>query len=880
MVFEDLLRELGSSEYPELRPTQSKMLAKYERLLTAGGAVPKNDAAIEMPSGAGKTLVELLVAEYFRRRKQSVVILTGTKQLAHQVQEDSRDLGVDTVLFEGRGATWSQADLQKYRSARAVAIMNYWAYFNSSPRPSPPHVLIFDDAHLAEGPIGDMFSVSVDKSLREDLFNQIIDLVITSAPNRYAALVDIRRHDLRPKAPTLVTFFDWLRIREAVLPLLDTAAKEEDAEDGLRFTWSGLRNAANALAMYVTHSHIHFRPIVYPSQDIGHFSKPTHRLYLTATFGDPQDFRRRLGLPDLTFLRPDDPEPAERGRRFVVFFPSREDGLDREKVLRTGTNLLWPAARRRLWLCSSRREAEQWKAWVPPLKGGTTDHIFELRGGAEDQLEKFLQARLGHLFVAGRYDGIDFPGDQCRLAFIPSPPVATDVQEEFFSTHLRDAKFLKSRFSQRVAQALGRCNRNSADFATYVFLDSKFERYFGGNDPEYLELLPQDIQPEIEAALAAMDSGFGAVCQEAAHFLFGQFDSWDRRVEEFAESRHSGLVPSENVETVNHEIAGWLALWRGDAARAAKIFEKWESSLDASGTSGPLAFARYARAWAEFRCHAELGDQTAVSRAASFMEAAAWVGPSSWFTAIVRSAGMEMSQRTAPRPSTRTVTHLPPYSEAILEAWESLLFEKGTKPQSLVRSLDSIAESLVSPQHDRVAEAMVSLGEFVGFESYRPAGQGVTDAVWKFSFGPKLVFSFEVKAELDGRPVAQRDIDQAHGQGRVISDSFAPDGYSCHSFIVASTDRLEPGLVSRLGNVRCVKQQAFHETFTQARSLFQLFQSLWSPNDGAKRQEARNAVFGRLPKADWLAQCADGAIEGFVSENCLKGSWSTSSSTS
>src|SRR5215470_2732706 len=157
------------------------MLGKYEGLLGPQGAIPKTDAAIEMPSGAGKTLVELLIAEHLRRQKQSVAILTGTKQLARQVQEDSRDLGVETVLFEGRGATWSQADLQKYRSARAVAIMTYWAYFNVSPRPSPPGVLIFDDAHLAEGPIGDMFSISVENSSREELFNQILDLLISAA---------------------------------------------------------------------------------------------------------------------------------------------------------------------------------------------------------------------------------------------------------------------------------------------------------------------------------------------------------------------------------------------------------------------------------------------------------------------------------------------------------------------------------------------------------------------------------------------------------------------------------------------------------------------------------------------------------------------------
>jgi hypothetical protein len=74
---------------------------------------------------------------------------------------------------------------------------------------------------------------------------------------------------------------------------------------------------------------------------------------------------------------------------------------------------------------------------------------------------RHLQA--GHLIAAGRYDGMDFPGDTCRVEILPEVTVATSDLEEFVSAYLRDAPFATTRFDQRVAQALGRCNRFEDD---------------------------------------------------------------------------------------------------------------------------------------------------------------------------------------------------------------------------------------------------------------------------------------------------------------------------------------------------------------------------------------------------------------------------------
>lgn len=76
-----LFRELPRRKIPDVLPHQQEMMQRY-----AAEAVDVNDVALQLPTGSGKTLVGLLIAEW-RRRKNSekIVYLCPTKQLVHQV---------------------------------------------------------------------------------------------------------------------------------------------------------------------------------------------------------------------------------------------------------------------------------------------------------------------------------------------------------------------------------------------------------------------------------------------------------------------------------------------------------------------------------------------------------------------------------------------------------------------------------------------------------------------------------------------------------------------------------------------------------------------------------------------------------------------------
>jgi superfamily II DNA or RNA helicase len=73
--------------------------------LSAYAQVP-GDAAVELPTGTGKTLVGLLAGERFREsRGGPVAYLAGNKQLAQQIERHARDLGFPVIRFQGSKKT-------------------------------------------------------------------------------------------------------------------------------------------------------------------------------------------------------------------------------------------------------------------------------------------------------------------------------------------------------------------------------------------------------------------------------------------------------------------------------------------------------------------------------------------------------------------------------------------------------------------------------------------------------------------------------------------------------------------------------------------------------------------------------------------------------
>ena len=94
---EALLSDLRNRKIQGLLAHQADVLRDYLK-----SAVDAPDVAFQLPTGSGKTLVGMLVAEWRRRRfRQKVAYFCPTVQLAKQVVAQSRDYGIKAVALTG-----------------------------------------------------------------------------------------------------------------------------------------------------------------------------------------------------------------------------------------------------------------------------------------------------------------------------------------------------------------------------------------------------------------------------------------------------------------------------------------------------------------------------------------------------------------------------------------------------------------------------------------------------------------------------------------------------------------------------------------------------------------------------------------------------------
>ena len=104
------------------------------------------DVTLQLPTGGGKTLVGLLLAEYRRRAHgQRIAYLCPNIQLVRQAASKASNYGIPAVTLTGPQASYGRGEFLSYNRAQAVAVTTYHGAFNSNPR--------IDNAHAAEGAV-------------------------------------------------------------------------------------------------------------------------------------------------------------------------------------------------------------------------------------------------------------------------------------------------------------------------------------------------------------------------------------------------------------------------------------------------------------------------------------------------------------------------------------------------------------------------------------------------------------------------------------------------------------------------------------------------------------------------------------------------------
>lgn len=806
---EALFSRHRSAAVPELWPWQREVLVQYEAL--------SGDTAIELPTGTGKTLVGLLVGEDFRaRNNRPVAYLAGNKQLAQQVERQARELTFPIVRFQGPKEGWASRDVRAFNFGEAIGVMNYWNYFNAAPGIESAGMLILDDVHLLEGPLRDIFTVTIARP--DPLCDDLLRCIVARCPY-YSLAVDLLGGVDPPQPPEMLVFPDSAELADQARDLLD--ARLENGTDAW-WAWQQIRSRLEVCCWLVSRRGITLTPYLPPSQTISHFVEPSRRLYLSATVGSVDDLQRRLGTPPLTKLTAS--VQPRQGDRFVVL-RDETDVLSSAELVEAIRPLLQRQPKA-LWLCARRDTAAALEFALTFC--GLPGRVRQLQGdnGAD---EPFAAEPTGHLVTAGRYDGMDFPDEACRVEVVPEVPVATSDLEEFVTAYLRDAPFAEARFSQRVAQALGRCNRSETDRAVYLLTDPEFVSRFSRR--RTIEALPDDVRADVVAALERSDRAFSVALDDAARFLAGEDSSPLPRTA-------LSPVATEAPSTAGEEVSGFLALWREDYGKAAELFDS---------VAARLAHAREHRAfWLAMRALALLlaaryGDVPAATEARAALRAAATAGAASTFFTRLRLAEARISGTAVMAPATG--------HDQLFTAWDGLIDRLGAQGPRFDRWCKKLLEELGSDDHDVVARAIARVGaELLGHPAVAPqptAGQ--EDARWELQ-SPRRTLAFEVKLAPEAKRIVNDDVEQAEGAVRALGGA---DGHMVRGLIVTPYPNADATAIARLDRVRLIERAFLVEEAERVLSGLREYRRGWTL-DADARGTRRDAVEAGLPPIDWL----------------------------
>lgn len=745
-----LYRDLNSraGAVPDLWTNQGEVLKTFSR-----DHKETSDLALESPTGTGKTLTGLLIAEWTRKsRRARVVYACPTKQLAQQVAAAAHREGIDVVLLVDSHWDWPQADQRKYESAGAVAVTTYSTIFNSKPALAQPDQILFDDAHAGEQYVSEQYGVSI-KRFKDKKNADAFDLVLKAVSGGLDGvfLERLQAEFADPGVRDIVRMVVPLRQPDMVARL-DKALGE--LEKPFSYRYSMIRSGLAACLVYVAYNEILIRPLIPPTERNSPFHHARQRIYLSATLGQGGELERAFGREKIVRLQLPDGSPAPRaGRRFFVF-PDLMAGADPKKVAkkivkRAGKALVLSPDTERAMTTAKELARTGW----PVL--GVKD--------VEKGMEPFALLEHATCGLAARYDGLDLPDDACRVVVLDGLPDQDTLQEKFLTERARAGSALAERVRTRVVQGAGRCTRNPKDTAIVVVLDPGLSRYF--SRPETIDALDPELQAEVRFGRENSEEfEESAVLQNVDLFLGqGTDDGWRIEAEPILTDYRNAAVRTPPPGTaalassVHLEIQAWSAAGVSRWEEAATKAQEAARHISGGGASvkGYRALWLYLAAIWKDQAAADAADGPGRALATALIrQAEDIVGLGTWIREMAPLPA-------APAPKLRA-------HDAIAVGAIAARLEKGVRSGSHVRQMGEMRAGLQARRAEEYEPALTTLGTLLGATSSKSQANGRCDSTW--CWDNDLWLAMEAKSDHEPHGVVpHKDIRQANDQLRLLA---------------------------------------------------------------------------------------------------------------
>ena len=807
---DQLFRELPRRQFPDVLPHQKSIMQLY-----AEEAIQHPDVALQLPTGSGKTLVGLLIAEWRRRKfNEKVVYLCPTRQLVNQaVEQSDRKYGLSVSGFTGSNRNYDPSNVAKYNQGMSVAVTTYSSVFNTNPFFDSPDIIIVDDAHAAESYVSTLWSLEIERFNEK---HRAIHDALCSLLRPFLDASSFSRLTGRWDSPTDKGWVDKLptpilhKIQEDLVEILD----EYIGDSELKFSWSMIRSHFHACHLYLSSKSFLIRPLLPPTWAHDAFSGAKQRIYMSATLGSGGDLERLTGRKNIHRLTiPEGWDTQGVGRRFFIFPSfSLKDSESEEFNLD-----LFERSERSLVLVPSDKHCN---SVINKIENKTDLSVFTA-DDIEESKEEFILSKNAVAVVANRYDGIDFPKDECRLLVIEGLPKSVNNQELFLMSRIGANLLFNERIQTRVIQAIGRCTRSLEDYSTVVVKGNELAEFLANKDRR------QYFHPELQAELEfgvdqSIESSYKDLIENYEIFIENGED-WEDVNSEIVDIRGEKTQLAfpgidDLSKSVSHEIEYVKSLWDGDFKQALHHAEAALGTLSHKELKGYRAWWEYLAGSAAYVADKEdvvnLG-QKALEHFARAKKAAKNIP---WLTSL--SSYLSSSELDVNEKINSLIMKQVEGVEAFLASVGSMHDRNYSRKERIIR------EGLNS--EEGFEEAHRLLGELLGFESRKVETDASPDPWWQLG---DLCFVFEDHANAENNtlsPTKARQVSTHPNWMRENVESCKETNVEIIPVLISPALYMTAGAAPHLNDVKLWRLEEFKEwakvaldTVRELRSTFQ-----------------------------------------------------------
>lgn len=648
----------------------------------------ESDVILEMTTGGGKTLAGLLIGQSLvNETNGKVLYVCATKQLIEQTAARAQECGIGLATYFG--GNWTEREV--FDGCTGLCITNYAAVFNGRSifKNEDIRGIIFDDAHVANNAIRGQFTIRIPHG--HAAFRAIANCFRDYfARNNHQQFEEALQGF--PLSLLFVPQFQVKRQAKAITKIL-LENKVSETKETL-FAWAHLKDHVGLCTVLLSGAGMEITPPVLPLFTLPYFGSGVRRVYLTATLPSQVEFLRTFGV--LSAKRVSPGGKSGEAQRLILFVPGIDDDEQRAAAAQLITE------RKACVICPSTPAAE---AWPPPAIR------FESNQG-HAAIEAFAKSKEAQkLVLVARYDGIDLPGDACRILILDGLPVGSSLVDRFLDQGLKIERLRAAHTAARIVQAVGRIFRSNTDHGAVVLSGDDLQSWL--RDPNNQRYMPKLLQQQVQFGIELrrmVDEGKTTCADLLLAVLRGRKD-WDELY-----TNHVGAF-----DTVGQpeDLAWFTDLVAKERDAYAKL---WIRNF-------PLA----ASAYGALADEAEKNDRRLAAWYRHWQGCAAdWNGEDIQATRAFLAAANERVELGRPLTSAGTIVSgesVTPGAQA--KAIAKLFASNRGKFQSRLQAV--VADLTYGPETNKTEQALRELGDMLGLQASRPDKEKKTgpDVLWR-----------------------------------------------------------------------------------------------------------------------------------------------------